>query len=210
MDHKLLLNHLHDVKRRLVLFDFDGTITTHDTLLEFIKFYHGTPKFLMGFALHSPWIGLMFLKVIPNWKTKQKVLQWFFSGVSTEEFNKKSEAFCETVVPRLVRPKALIEIEKHRAEGSTVVVVSASAENWIRPWCKKYDLNCIATQLEEVDNKLTGKIKGVNCYGPEKEHRIRACYTLSDYDEVIAYGDSKGDLEMLALAKQQFYRPFRD
>jgi phosphatidylglycerophosphatase C len=197
------------VKKKLVLFDFDGTITTHDTLLEFIKYYHGTAKFALGFMLHAPWIGLMFLKLIPNWKTKQKVLQWFFSGESVDVFNQKSEAFCKHVVPRLLRPKAILEIEKHRNEGSTVAVVSASAENWIRPWCEVYGLNCIATQLEVVDNKITGKIKGVNCYGPEKEKRILACYSLDDFDEVIAYGDSKGDLEMFALAKQQFYKPFR-
>ena len=67
-----------------------------------------------------------------------------------------------------------------------------------------------ARQLEVKDGLITGKIKGINCYGPEKESRIRAAYMLKDFDEILAYGDSEGDREMLALASKKFYRPFRD
>lgn len=198
------------MKKRLVLFDFDGTITTKDTLLEFIRFYHGSAKFVAGFALHTPLLGMMFLKMIPNWRTKEKVLKWFFAGEDIETFNQKSEAFCREIVPGLVRPKALAEIKKHIQDGSTVVVVSASAENWVGPWCRSHQLNCLATQLETEDNRITGRIKGFNCYGGEKEKRIRSCYNLDDYEEIVAYGDSKGDMEMLALAHQQHYKPFRN
>ena len=197
------------MKKRLVLFDFDGTITTKDTFLEFIKFYRGIPQFLWGFLLHSPYLACMVFKMIPNWRGKERMLTWFFAGESIEDFNRKSDAFCKEVVPKLIRPKALAEIERHRNEGATVVVVSASAENWIAPWCRNLGLNCLATQLEVVDNKLTGKINGFNCYGPEKEKRLRSCYKLEEFDEVYAYGDSRGDLEMLALAQQKFYKPFR-
>jgi phosphatidylglycerophosphatase C len=197
------------VKKRIVLFDFDGTITTKDTLLEFIRYYHGSAKFALGFALSAPWLGLMYLKVIPNWKAKQKVLQWFFAGEDEAAFNVKCEEFTKNIIPSLIRPKALEEIRGHQKQNATVVVISASAENWVRPWCALMGLNCLATRLESKDGKLTGKISGANCYGPEKERRIRECYQLDDFQEVFAYGDSRGDLEMLALAKHQHYKPFR-
>jgi phosphatidylglycerophosphatase C len=197
------------VKKKLVLFDFDGTITTKDTLLEFIRFYHGTGRWLTGFLINTPWITLMTLKMIPNWRAKEKVLKWFFAGENVERFNLLSEQFCAEVLPALIRPDALEAINQHKASGATVVVISASAENWVEPWCRKNGLSCLATQLEISGNKITGKIKGVNCYGAEKEKRIRACYNIPEFEEVIAYGDSKGDLEMLALASQQFYKPFR-
>lgn len=197
------------MKKRLVLFDFDGTITTKDTFLEFIKFYRGTYSFYWGFLLNAPYLALMVFKLIPNWKGKERMLTWFFAGESIDEFNRKGEEFCKQIVPGLIRPKALVEIENHQREGSTIVVVSASAENWIAPWCKTLGLSCLATQLEVVDDKVTGKIKGFNCYGPEKEKRLRSCYDLNDFDEVYAYGDSSGDTEMLALAQQKFFKPFR-
>lgn len=40
-------------KRTVAVFDFDGTLTTKDTLLEFIKFSCGTGKFYLFFALYS-------------------------------------------------------------------------------------------------------------------------------------------------------------
>jgi phosphatidylglycerophosphatase C len=209
VDCEFLYYHLYIVKKKLVLFDFDGTITTKDTLLEFIRFYHGTGKWLTGFLINTPWIALMTLHVIPNWRAKEKVLEWFFAGESLERFNLISEQFCEKVLPALIRPDALKTINDYKASGATVVVISASAENWVEPWCRKNGIPCLATQLEISNNRLTGKIKGVNCYGAEKEKRIRACYNVADFEEVIAYGDSKGDLEMLALASQQFYKPFR-
>jgi phosphatidylglycerophosphatase C len=194
---------------RLVLFDFDGTITTKDTLLEFIRFYHGTRKFLTGFALNSHWLLLMKLKAIPNWRAKERILEWFFAGEELSQFDTLSARFCREVVPGLIREEALSTIRLHQAEGATVVVISASAANWVEPWCKAYDLPCLATQLEVKDGRITGKIDGINCYGPEKESRIRAAYMLKDFDEILAYGDSKGDREMLALASKKFYRPFR-
>jgi phosphatidylglycerophosphatase C len=45
------------VKRRIAFFDFDGTITTKDTLLEIIKFQKGTLRFYTGFLLCSPYIA---------------------------------------------------------------------------------------------------------------------------------------------------------
>ena len=197
------------MKKRLVLFDFDGTITTKDTFLEFIRFYHGTFKFVIGFLIISPWMILMVLKALPNYKAKERALKYFFGGERIDVFNLKCEEFCSSVVPNLIRPDALKEIRNHQAAGATVVVISASAENWVRPWCSAFGINCLATQLEIKNGTITGKINGFNCYGVEKEKRIRSCYQLSDFGEVVAYGDSRGDLEMLALASQQHYKPFR-
>jgi len=208
MDHQLLCYHLRVVKKRLVLFDFDGTITTKDTFIEFIRFYHGTFKLASGFGLMFPVLALYKLKVIPNWKAKEIVLTWFFKGQDAERFNKICREFSSSVLPRLIRPAALAEIKKYENDAE-IVVVSASAENWVSPWCAKNNLKVIATQLESIQGKLTGKISGKNCFGEEKAVRIREKYSLGSYSEIIAYGDSSGDKEMLELAHRHFYKPFR-
>lgn len=197
------------MKKKLVLFDFDGTITTKDSLLEFLLFYKGTFRFLWGMVVLSPIIISYLLKLIPNWKGKQMVLKYFLSGESLDVFNARCRTFAEQKLPNLIRPGALQAIAEYIKEGAVVAVVSASAENWVGPWCEKNGLICVATQLEVEHGTVTGNLCGPNCYGPEKVKRIKKQFLLSDFDRIIAYGDSSGDREMFALAHQYYYKPFR-
>ena len=45
--------------------------------------------------------------------------------------------------------------------------------------------------------------------GAEKVNRIKEKYTLDEYEYIYAYGDSRGDKEMLTIAHEQHYKPFR-
>lgn len=98
----------------------------------------------------------------------------------------------------------------HKKEGQTVVIVSASMRCWLKPWCDQQHIELISTELEVEDNKLTGQFSTKNCYGVEKENRVRTAYDLSIYDNIYAYGDSSGDKELLALADESYYKPFRE
>ena len=109
----------------------------------------------------------------------------------------------------MIRPEALMEIRKLKKDGTEVVIVSASAGNWIRKWSDSYGLELISTSLEIKNGLITGRIEGRNCHGEEKVRRIRERWNLDDFDEVYAYGDSEGDKPMLALATTSFYRQFR-
>lgn len=193
----------------IAFFDFDGTITTKDTLLEFIKYSKGNVRFYLGFLINSPYLVAFKLKLIPNQTAKEKVLQFFFKGTTEKVFQEKCDAFATQIVPTLLRPKALEEIEKFKAAGTPVVIVSASPENWISKWADSIGATLIATRLEVKNGVLTGKISGKNCYGQEKVRRINERYQLADYYPISAYGDSSGDKAMLAKATAPFYKPFR-
>jgi HAD superfamily hydrolase (TIGR01490 family) len=198
------------MKKKLVLFDFDGTITSRDSLAEFLLFYKGRTKFLLGMLILSPVIALYFLKLIPNWKGKQIVLRWFWGGDDLQQFNARCRDFSTRILPKIIRPQAMAVIREYlKSPGTTVAVVSASAENWIGPWCDDMGIVCVATQLDVINGKLTGNICGANCYGPEKVKRIEKLFMLSEYEEIVAYGDSAGDREMFSIAHQHHYKPFR-
>ena len=195
------------MKKGIAFFDFDGTITTHDTLLEFIKFYKGSIRFYLGFLLNAPWLVAMKLKLMSNQLVKEKVLEYFFKNETEENFRNQCALFQKKILPRLLRNGAIREIEKLKAQEIIVVVVSASPENWIRPWTEFMKLELIASRLEVKNGMITGKIVGKNCHGAEKVRRIKEEYNLTDYAEVYAYGDSSGDKDMLTLAKNAFYKP---
>lgn len=197
------------MNRVIAFFDFDGTITTKDTLLEFIKYCKGDFSFYSGFVLHAPFLVLYKLKLMSNQHAKEMILRYFFGNTDVESFNKKCEEFTRNVVPSLVRQKALTEIALLKEKGAEVVIVSASPENWIAPWCEKLGLKYIATQLDIHNNRLTGKINGLNCHGEEKVRRIQNLYDLRTFSSVYCYGDTPGDRPMLSIGNIRFYKPFR-
>ena len=56
---------------------------------------------------------------------------------------------------------------------------------------------------------VTGQSLTPNCYGIEKVKRLRKVFPDLARRHVIAYGDSKGDRELLAIAAEAHYKPFR-
>ena len=196
--------------RTIAFFDFDGTITCKDTLFEIIRFQKGNGALYRGLLKLSPWLAAMKLHMISNAAAKEKMLTLFFKDTPLNDFQEKCNRFIEEQLPRLIRPGALREINKHKQNNTTVVVVTASAGNWVEGWCRQNDIICIATKLEVRENKISGKINGRNCNGIEKVNRIKACFQLDHYDTIIAYGDTKGDKEMLSLATFAYYKPFRE
>jgi len=195
-------------KKNIALFDFDGTLTTKDTLLEFIKFYRGTAVFYAGFLILSPIMVLFKAKLLANWKAKEFMLRYFLGNHDHATFQAACDEFARTKIPALLRPEALARLREHQAQGDAVVIVSASPENWIRLFSDSLSVELIATRLEVAGNKITGRLCGKNCFGPEKAERIRAQFNLTDYDQISAYGDSRGDREMLALSNRAYYRRF--
>ena len=196
------------MSKSLALFDFDGTITTKDSFLEFLKFYKGRLSFIIGFSVLSPYLIAMKLGIIPNWKAKEIVLKYFLKGASNKDMELACNDFSTKVIPIILRNKAIDQIKKHQKDDDDIYLVSASAEDWLKAWCSEIGINLIGTRLKVINGKLTGEIDGHNCYGPEKEARVKAEIDLSIYSEIYAYGDSRGDKEMLAMADHAYYRHF--
>ncbi|MBL0686353.1 MAG: HAD family hydrolase [Sulfurospirillum sp.] len=193
----------------LALFDFDGTITTDDSLIKFIRYAVGDVKTAWGMILLSPMLVAFKLKLIPNYKAKQWMLSYFFKGIAQEKFANIAKEYSLKHIDTITREKAMSRIAWHKEQGHCVVVVSASLECWLKPWCDRNGLELIGTKLEIKDGRVSGRLLGQNCYGEEKVNRIKELYDLAQYDYVYAYGDSRGDVEMLALGNESFYKPFR-
>ncbi|MBS1668535.1 MAG: HAD-IB family hydrolase [Bacteroidetes bacterium] len=197
------------MKRRIAFFDFDGTITNKDSFLELIKFQKGPLLFYTGFLLNAPFLLAYKLKIISNSSAKERILRFFFNKTTLNDFQLKCDRFAMQNLPEMVRPKAIMEIRKLQELSAEVVIVSASAKNWLLKWSDAQQVALIATLLEVRNEKITGCIDGKNCFGEEKVARIQSQFDLSQYDEIYCYGDTSGDNPMLALATHAFYKPFR-
>ena len=209
MDIFLSNNHIFQImnKKHLVAFDFDGTITSKDTLLEFIKFSKGKFKFLCGLLLFLPLLIAYKLKIYSNWKMKQKVFSYYFKGMPLSEFNNLCQDFADNNM-NIIRPKAIKQINEYIKQDFEITIVSASIENWVLPFANKLRINnVIGTQVEtNKRNILTGNFSTSNCYGKEKVNRLLKNYPDRENYYLIAFGDSNGDSELLNFADEKYYK----
>lgn len=198
--------------RKIYAFDFDGTLTTKDTLLEFIRFAKGSGQMFRGFLLFSPLLLLMKLHLYPNWKAKQQVFSYFFKGMNIDDFNALCTHFAEQN-KHLLRPAGIEKVRQAiEEEQATVLIISASIDNWVRPFFDEIDkkIQVLGTQIEAKGGRLTGQFTTKNCYGQEKVNRLTGLYPHREAYELIAFGDSRGDKELLDFADKGFYKPFRN
>lgn len=198
--------------KRIAVFDFDGTITRKDTLIEFIRFAKGSMALYWGLLLYLPWLVLMKLHLYDNGKAKERVFSWFFKGLSLAEFNQMGKQFYETQAEKLLHTDAVKAINKHMQNGDIVVILSASIENWVQPFASAVQAEgLISTQAEAQSDKLTGRFATKNCYGQEKVNRLKTWLdaNVKEQSYVIAYGDSRGDKELLEFANEKHYKQFK-
>lgn len=193
---------------KIYAFDFDGTLTRSDSLIEFIRFAKGDKAFALCFLRYLPLLILMKIRLYPNWKAKQKVFSYCFKGMKTVDFNTLCTRFAEKK-SSIMRPKGIQKLREVLDEGSKAIIISASVNNWVEPFFADMgDIYVIGTMIEERDGVLTGRFLTKNCYGREKVKRLLQLYPERTEYWLTAYGDSRGDLELLDFANESHYKPF--
>lgn len=196
-------------KKEIIASDFDGTLTTRDSMMEIIIFQRGKMGLFLALLRIFPWLILMFLHLYSNQKTKEKLLYHCFGRMDEAEF----DAFCQRFADahrHILRTSLYEKLLKAQREGTEVVVVTASPENWVSRLVPEFKV--LGTRMEFSSKGFTGKFLSKNCYGPEKVNRLlAACPELKSHREdyhITAYGDSNGDREMLSFADESHLNDF--
>jgi phosphatidylglycerophosphatase C len=197
------------MKKTIAAFDFDNTITTRDTLLPFL--YGITPcrhNVMNSLKLLPTGIGYKW-GLIPNHEAKEHVLTTYLKGYSYEKLQHHANTFAKNKLVQWLRPQALARIHWHQKQGHECIIISAGLEIYLQPWATSLGFNyTLATRIQIHANQVTGKIDGKNCFGQEKVNRLLAMTGSKDNFILYAYGDSRGDRELLALADYPYYRQF--
>lgn len=194
----------------VAFFDFDGTLTIDDTLMPFLKFVVGRPKYYWNLMLVSPVLVGYFLKMVRNDIAKETVLKRYLAGYPIDQLFALGKRFSTEVIPSMLRPEAIQRLRWHQEQGHDCVLVSASFDVWLKPIGQDLNLShVISSELSTKSQKsqiVDGHIQGLNCYGKEKADRIKAWMKAENRipSFTYAYGDSSGDTEMLSIANQSF------
>jgi len=186
-------------KKNIVVFDFDGTLSARDSGFEFGKYclLHSRrarlyiPIILIAsIACFFNRGGLWWRKMIRSFITPKMIREY------TPEFIKQHKK------NRFGWARA--QVAKERARGNLVVLISASADYLIPRLVSDMKFDAILTS--KMDAKEPWKYQFL-CWGPNK---VIALDKWAMENKIIpnitrAYSDSKSDLPIMNIAKEQIW-----
>lgn len=117
----------------------------------------------------------------------------------------REEFFEQRILPRL-RPWARAALERHRAEGHTVALITASSRFLTEPTAAALGTDeLIATEFERRDGRFTGRIEPPPCFREGKLVHLERWLAgrgarWEDVESCWAYSDSHNDLPLLERA----------
>jgi HAD superfamily hydrolase (TIGR01490 family) len=189
----------------LALIDFDHTVTTCDTYARFLRRVATPAQLASARWKVGPWVAGYRLGLVSAARLRERVTRLVFTGREAAPLARQAQVYAGQVLPGLLRPEMMQRIAWHRECGHRLVLVSGSLDLYLRPWCERHGLELLCNRLEEIDGHYTGRYLGGD-QGARKVDAIRAHCDLSGFKRIHAYGDSREDRAMLALADEAWYR----
>jgi phosphatidylglycerophosphatase C len=188
----------------LAAFDLDGTLTEGGSVFDFLAAVAGRREVAAASASLSPALARAALAGgTAADDTKERLFRRVLAGVEVTRLDEVARQFAEDHLRDHLRADVHRRFGWHRHRGDRLVIVSASPEAYVGPIGDRLGADhVVATRLEVVDGRLTGGYDGRNCRGEEKLTRLQAWrHGLDDPGARLwAYGNSRGDLRMLAAA----------
>lgn len=192
--------------RAIAAFDFDGTITSRDTILPFLRAVVGPARLARSAPLALPVLCARGSGLLGATPTKEWLFRIYVRGLPLEEMRDAARRFASDRLPHLIRAEARARWRWHRDRGDRCIVVTASPELYVAPWAASEGLEAIGTRLAvDASGRLTGRYDGRCCDGAEKARRLREAIG-PEHGDLYAYGDSRGDRPLLAMARHAYWR----
>lgn len=121
-------------------------------------------------------------------------------GQPEGELVDKARLFFDGLIASQVAPRALEALERHRADGDVVAILSSSTPYVVEPLALHLGIeHAICTRMNVADGRFDGTHKRPACYGAGKVHWAEAFAREHDVDlaRSFFYTDSYSDLPML-------------
>jgi phosphatidylglycerophosphatase C len=193
----------------VVAFDFDGTLSYRDAFLAFLAWRSGPLRWRLGLLRLAP-AAFLYLFNRDRGRLKAAAVNEFLKGLDRSALVRSCADFAKSPAgAALIRPDAEQCWTQWRQKGATLAIVTASPEEVIAPFAERLGADVlIGTRLGfDAEGRVTGAFEGLNCRGEEKVVRLEARFG-GGLRLKAAYGDTSGDLPMLAIAEIKGYRVF--
>src|SRR5680860_1214892 len=164
--------------RVVAAFDFDGTLSTRDNVVPFLRAAVGGGRLAVGIVATTPRLVAAAVDDGRRDRAKAALVRRLLTGYETARLTEIAERFADELV-----------------------IVSASFTAYLEPIARRLGFDAsLGTELETgADGHLTGRLLGPNVRRAEKVRRLDD-WMGGGPATVWAYGDSTGDRELFERA----------
>ncbi|MEX1105145.1 MAG: HAD-IB family hydrolase [Ilumatobacteraceae bacterium] len=183
-------------------FDVDGTLTTRDCVRPFLERVAGR-RGIVGALVRQPVATVIGGVRRDRDVIKEIVVGGVYRGRQVTDLDALGHQFAGVVEQSMLRPDVVARMRWHQAVGHRTVIVSASLRSYLQPLAASLGIDrAICTDVVSEDGRYLDRLDGGNCRAGEKWARLAAWLDGEGLRgaELWAYGDSRGDREMLAAA----------
>lgn len=175
---------------KVVVFDFDKTLTKRDTLLDFFLFQKKiNAALLCKIIIYFGCMILFKLHIINNFSLKSVGVYLFLNSIGRQEFLIKCRAFANSNKVKFSK----LYYTYNFVEGEKYYVVTASFEDYVKAILPEH-FRVIGSNLSWDENDTPAL--GMNCY---KENKLKRLMDIGVYFIDNFYTDSYDDI---CLAKE--------
>jgi phosphatidylglycerophosphatase C len=187
---------------KLAVFDLDGTITRHDTLLPYVMGFHrSTPWRLLGALRVVPVLILFVLGLADRGRIKAALIKGTLGGCSGDALDAWTARFVPKLLASGLMADAVDRIAAHKRDGDWLVLMSASTDLYVPDIAHALEFNdVICTGVKWTDDRLDGDLSTPNRRGAEKARCFEALIRKHPGVATAAYGNAGSDLDHLRLA----------
>ncbi len=139
---------------------FENYLIKGDSTEAFIHYY--CRKKFMRHILSCHIIALILKKLglMSTHNFYHRLLQYVIKGMRKDRFERVAKEFAATRLDQYLHMPHLNEVIQLQSQGIDVIVQSAGMQEWVKPWCEKFNILYVQACRAECDENgyLTGKI----------------------------------------------------
>ncbi|MCA9771457.1 MAG: haloacid dehalogenase-like hydrolase [Myxococcales bacterium] len=184
----------------LVLLDVDGTLLPRTSLeREFYRWldreglvrFPGALEMIANYAFNAHW----------RWDGRFGRGKGYLGGIRAEPILRFADEFAERIAHRWVSPLGFAAIDRWRAAGAEIWLLTGSADFLARPFARRLGIaGGRGCPVEIEGGRFTGRVAAMDPYGPGKLLIARAMTRETPGRPVIAYGNGYPDRHLLRAA----------
>lgn len=197
----------------LAIYDMDRTITRHGTFTPFM--IHAAMRRQPWRLIFVPFALLVMLAYVLKLIERKKVKEYnqtmlLGRNVRISSLKGVVDSFAEKVITTGVYEGAIRRLAEDKAAGRRLVLATASSRLWVEAIAAKLGMDdVIATSgIKGLDDYVSARIDGENCYGPAKLRMIEAWMAAEGLRRedcrIRFYSDHKSDAPVLEWADEPF------